>query len=81
MIGKRTKRINLTGLGNLANFTILYLPAFSSWLFWLNREKIKNQYTMIGGLTVDESVQVISEYQEIIADSDVEVEVVKVPRH
>ena len=81
MIEKRTKRITLTGLGNLANFTIRYLPAFSSWLLWLNREKIKNQYTMIGGLTVDESVQVISEYQEIIADSDVEVEVVKVPRH
>ena len=34
---------------------------------------------MIGGLKVDESAQVTSEYQEIIADSDVEV--VKVPRH
>ncbi|WP_339628566.1 SDR family NAD(P)-dependent oxidoreductase [uncultured Maribacter sp.] len=79
MIEKRTNRITLTGLGNLANFTIRYLPAFSSWLLWLYREKIKSQYTMIGGLKVDESAQVTSEYQEIIADSDVEV--VKVPRH
>tara|TARA_R110000744_G_scaffold171083_1_gene289497 strand:- start:69 stop:995 length:927 start_codon:yes stop_codon:yes gene_type:complete len=81
MIEKRTKRITLTGLGNLANFTIRYLPVFSNWLLWLNREKIKNQYTMIGGLKVDESAQVISEYQEFIADAEVEVEVVKVPRH
>ena len=79
MIEKRINRITLTGLGNLANFTIRYLPAFSSWLLWLYREKIKSQYTMIGGLKVDESAQVTSEYQEIIADSDVEV--VKVPRH
>ena len=78
MIEKRTKRITLTGLGNLANFTIRYLPAFSSWLLWLNREKIKNQYTMIGGLKVDESVQVASEYQEILTDSEVEIEAVKV---
>ena len=81
MIEKRKKRITLTGLGNLANFTIRYLPVFSNWLLWLNREKIKNQYTMIGGLKVDESAQVISEYQEFIADAEVEVEVVKVPRH
>jgi len=79
MIEKRTNRITLTGLGNLANFTIRYLPAFSSWLLWLYREKIKNQYTMIGGLKVDESAQATSEYQEILTDSDVEV--VKVPRH
>jgi dehydrogenase/reductase SDR family protein 7B len=81
MIEKRTKRITLTGLDNLANFTISYLPAFSSWLLWLNREKIKNQYTIIGGLTLDKSTQVTSEYKEIIADTDVEVEVVKVPRY
>ena len=81
MIEQRTKRITLTGLGNLANFTIRYLPAFSSWLLWINREKIKNQYTMIGGLKVDESKQKTSEYQEIIADTEVDVKVVKAPRH
>ena len=33
---------------------------------------------MIGGLKVDESAQVTSEYQEILTDSEVEIEAVKV---
>lgn len=81
MIEKRTNRITLTGLGNLANFTIRYLPKLSSWLLRLNREKIKNQYTMIGGLKVDESAQVTSAFQEILPGSEVETESVKVRQH
>lgn len=49
MIVKRKKRITLTGLGQFADFSIRYLPRFSEWLLWMNREKIRNQYTMIEG--------------------------------
>ncbi|SFR66559.1 MULTISPECIES: SDR family NAD(P)-dependent oxidoreductase [Maribacter] len=66
MIEKRKKRITLTGLGNLANFIFRYFPIFSNWLIWLNREKIKSQYTMIGGKKVIEIAQVNNQYQEII---------------
>jgi len=54
MIINRKDRITLTGLGRFANFSIRYLPWFSDWLLWLNREKIKMQFTMIGGKQVDE---------------------------
>ncbi len=53
MIEKRNNKVTLTGLGQFANFAIRYLPAFSNWLLWLNREKIKQQFTMIGGQQVD----------------------------
>ena len=53
MIIKRKKRITLTGLGQFADFSIRYLPRFSEWLLWMNREKIRNQYTMIGGEKVN----------------------------
>ena len=52
MIEKKRNRITLTGLGHFANFSIRYLPWFSTWLLWLNRDKIKQQFTMIGGQKV-----------------------------
>lgn len=73
MIEKRKKRITLTGLGYLANFTFRYLPVFSTWLLWLNREKIRNQYTMIGGVKQDEIAQVSNRYQKIVAGAEAEV--------
>jgi short-subunit dehydrogenase len=53
MILKRKDRITLTGLGQVANFSIRYLPGFSSWLLRMNKNKIKKEYTMIGGLKVN----------------------------
>jgi short-subunit dehydrogenase len=55
MIVKRKDRITLTGLGQVANFSIRYLPIFSSWLLRMNKNKIKKQFTMIGGLKVMDS--------------------------
>lgn len=61
MIARRNNRVTLTGLGHFANFAIRYLPAFSSWLLWYNREKIKRQYTMIGGKLVNQASAVKSQ--------------------
>lgn len=62
MIEKRKKRMTLTGLGYLANFTIRYLPAFSDWLLWFNRKKIKREYTFIDH-------QVVGEYGILASDN------------
>lgn len=72
MIVTRKKRMTLTGLGNFANFTIRYLPWLSNWLLWLNREKIKKQFTMIGGEQVHEINSVKRTYTEVLDELEVE---------
>ena len=49
MIAKRKKRITLTRLGILANLIIRYFPILTEWIVWTNREKIKEEFTLIGG--------------------------------
>lgn len=49
MILRRKNRITLTMLGRFTDFATRYLPRFSNWLLWANRDKIKIQFTMIGG--------------------------------
>lgn len=49
MIVKRKKRITLTRLGVLANIIIRYLPILTEWIVWTNRERIKEEFTLIGG--------------------------------
>ncbi|MBT8184627.1 MAG: SDR family NAD(P)-dependent oxidoreductase [Eudoraea sp.] len=48
MIVRRKDRITLTNLGLFANFSIRYFPRFSDWLLWINRKKIRSEFTMIG---------------------------------
>lgn len=55
MIVGRKNRITLTGLGLFTNFAIRYLPGLSNWLLLMNREKIKRQFTLIGGEKVMEN--------------------------
>jgi short-subunit dehydrogenase len=49
MVVHRKKRITLTSLGRFTDFATHYLPRFSDWLLWVNRHKIKSQFTLIGG--------------------------------
>jgi len=49
MIIKRKDKITLTRLGLLANYATRYLPKLSHWIVWTNREKIKEEFTLIGG--------------------------------
>ena len=55
MIAKRKKRITLTRLGILANLIIRYFPILTEWIVWTNREKIKEEFTLIGGEKAYES--------------------------
>ena len=55
MIAKRKKRITLTSLGMLANLIIRYFPILTEWIVWTNREKIKEEFTLIGGQKVYEN--------------------------
>lgn len=56
MISKRRNVITLTNLGQIASFTTRYLPSLSNWILWSQREKIKEEFTMIGGEKVIEKV-------------------------
>jgi len=49
MIQKRKNRATLTDLGLLANYMIRYLPRISNWILLVNRERIRKQFTYIGG--------------------------------
>ncbi len=55
MILLRKNRITLTALGRFTDFATRYLPRFSNWLLWMNRDKIKSQFTLIGGRAVAET--------------------------
>ncbi|NJB71770.1 short-subunit dehydrogenase [Saonia flava] len=52
MILSKKNSVTLTGLGLLAQFTIRYFPRLSHWILWKNREKIKTQYALIGGIKI-----------------------------
>ena len=52
MIIKRKNIVTLTALGRFTSFATRYLPQFSGWLLRTNREKIRKQFTMIGGQKV-----------------------------
>jgi short-subunit dehydrogenase len=68
MIVNKNDRITLTGLGRFANFSIRYLPWFSNWLLWLNREKIKKQFTMIGGEKVQQTIAANGKYEKVFVE-------------
>jgi short-subunit dehydrogenase len=55
MILQRKNTITLTALGRFTGFATRYLPRFSNWLLWVNREKIKQQFTLIGGRSIEET--------------------------
>ncbi|MFT4831527.1 MAG: NAD(P)-dependent dehydrogenase (short-subunit alcohol dehydrogenase family) [Psychroserpens sp.] len=48
-IAMRRNATTLTGLGHLAGLITRYSPLLGHWILWWNREKIKMEYTMIGG--------------------------------
>ncbi len=66
MILLRKNRITLTPLGRFTDFVTRYLPRFSNWLLWVNRDKIKSQFTMIGGGVLNSSPEV-AEYEFMAA--------------
>lgn len=49
MIEKRNDSAIFTELGLLVDFMICYLPWISNGILLVNRDRIKNQYTYIGG--------------------------------
>ena len=55
MIEKRNDKSTLTELGMFANFMIRYMPWLSNYILLHNREKIRKQFTEIGGEKVLES--------------------------
>lgn len=55
MILQRKNTITLTALGRFTGFATRYLPRFSNWLLWVNRGKIKKQFTLIGGERQEET--------------------------
>jgi short-subunit dehydrogenase len=57
MILHRKNKITLTSLGRFTAFATRYLPRFSNWLLWVNRNKIKSQFTLIGGEAVFSSTE------------------------
>lgn len=67
-IAMRKNTITLTGLGHLARVITRYFPLLAHWILWWNREKIKKQYTMIGGekVAVQGSHPAKSEVGELI---------------
>ncbi|MEB8329869.1 SDR family oxidoreductase [Flavobacteriaceae bacterium KMM 6897] len=48
-IAMRKNTLTLTGLGHLASIITRYFPLLGHWILWWNREKIRREYTMIGG--------------------------------
>jgi NAD(P)-dependent dehydrogenase (short-subunit alcohol dehydrogenase family) len=53
MIESRTSQITLTNLGQITNFMTRYFPALSDWILNKNREKIKKEFTLVGGISVN----------------------------
>jgi NAD(P)-dependent dehydrogenase (short-subunit alcohol dehydrogenase family) len=53
MIRFRKRQITLTGLGKLTGFLTRYFPWLAEWILTVNRNKIKLQYTLIGGEKVN----------------------------
>lgn len=73
MIVNRKKRITLTGLGRIANFSVRYLPWFSNWLLMLNRGKIKKQITMIGGEKVSKKSLAKDKNDTVLDHSEIKI--------
>ena len=73
MIIQRRNKATLTGLGHFTNFVSRYLPRFGDWLLWMNRKRIQEQFTMIGGEKVKKKSLEKGELREVEALSEVEV--------
>ncbi|MBK8504400.1 MAG: SDR family NAD(P)-dependent oxidoreductase [Saprospiraceae bacterium] len=58
LIEKRQFQITLTPLGHLTEFLNRYFPDLTSWIINLNRKKIKDEFTLIGGERVKDSLVV-----------------------
>lgn len=57
MLINRKDVITLTRLGLLANLTTRYLPRISNWIIRSKREKIKKDFTLIGGEKVNDDAK------------------------